>query len=240
MRIGTWNVEYAKGAEKNARRRRRIREMNCDVWVLTETHDELDLGADYTAVSTTPRLTKREGSTWTTIWSRLPVVKTIAVEDSNRTVAALLDSPVGPLLVFGTVLPWHTDLGASGDGKNWSEFYRVVPLQSREWSNLVATHPGVALCVAGDLNTNLGGPHYYGTTKGRAMLRVGLKEASLVCATETERVPAGLLEHGPIDHICVSERFARGATVVDAWPGNDEDGLRLSDHSGLVVEIRLL
>lgn len=237
MRIGTWNVEYAKGAEKNARRLRRILEMDCDVWVLTETHDELDLGSEYTAISTTPRLTKREGSKWTTIWSRLPVVKTLAVEDSNRTVAALLESPVGPLLVFGTVLPWHTDLGASGDGKNWSEFYRVVPLQSREWANLVAMHPGVALCVAGDLNANLGGSHYYGTTKGREMLRAGLKGASLICATETERVPAELLQHGPIDHICLSENLARNASVVDAWEGADGDGMRLSDHSGIVVTV---
>ena len=117
MRIGTWNVEYGVGAEKNARRLRRLREMNCDVWILTETHDDLDLGADYQAVSTTPRPNKRAGSRWTTIWSRLPIVKSVAVEDLNRTVAVLLESPVGPLIVFGTVLPWNTDRGANGLGK---------------------------------------------------------------------------------------------------------------------------
>lgn len=237
MRIGTWNVEYGVGAEKNARRLRRLREMNCDVWVLTETHDDLDLGADYQAVSTTPRPNKRAGSRWTTIWSRLPIVKSVAVEDLNRTVAVLLESPVGPLIVFGTVLPWNTDRGANGLGKGWSEFYRVAPLQSQEWAKLAATNPGVALCVAGDLNMNLGGPHYYGSAKGRELLRVGLKEAALVCVTESDRMPRGLLMHGPIDHICLSASIAPHTSVVNAWEGTDGDGVRLSDHSGLVVAV---
>lgn len=53
MRIGTWNVQYAAGRQKNERRLRRIQEMNCDVWILTETHDELALGTAYYAESTT-------------------------------------------------------------------------------------------------------------------------------------------------------------------------------------------
>jgi hypothetical protein len=46
-----------------------------------------------------------------------------------------------------------------------------------------------------------------------------------------------LLSHGPIDHICVSERLALEATVVGAWEGKDREGVRLSDHSGLVVAV---
>ena len=39
-----------------------------------------------------------------------------------------------------------------------------------------------------------------------------------------------------IDHICVPEAWAERTTVVDAWPGTI-DGVRLSDHSAVVIEI---
>lgn len=236
MRIGTWNVECAAGAEKNARRMTRIREMDCDIWVLTETHDDLDPGG-YFSASTTPRAMKRAGARWTTIWSRFPITKKPKVDDPNRTVAALVDSPAGSLLIYGTVIPWHSDPGPKKDARGWAEHHRIVPLQGREWARLTAAHPGASLCVAGDLNMNLGGPHYYGTAKGREMLRDGMKSANLVCVTETGCIPKGLLAHGPIDHVCLSEPLAGRARVDRAWEGRDGVGSRLSDHSGLVVSI---
>jgi hypothetical protein len=236
MRIGTWNVEYAAGGEKNDRRLRRLREMDCDLWVLTETHDDLDLGHGYHAVSTTHRVTGRAGARWTSIWSRFPIMKAVLVEDSNRTVAALIESPLGPLVVYGTVLPWHTDLGPKGNAEAWSEHHRIVPRQGQEWATLRAAYPQAALVVAGDFNMNLGGRHHYGTAAGREMLRAGLRGAALVCITETERVPVGL-SHAPIDHICLSEQLAPQARVAEAWEGTDAERVRLSDHIGLVVEI---
>jgi endonuclease/exonuclease/phosphatase family metal-dependent hydrolase len=236
MRIGTWNVQYATGHQKNERRLRRIQEMDCDIWVLTETHDDLALDATYYAESTTPRQSRRAGARWTTIWSRFPPLKRLAVLDPSRTVAALFESPVGPLLVYGTVLPWGSDRGPDGNAAGWTEHHRIIPVQAKEWASLQAAHPDATLCVAGDLNMNLGGAHYYGTARGRSMLRAGLAGAHLVCVTETELVPPGLLSHGPIDHICISRPWAREATVVGAWEGTDTDGHRLSDHSGIAID----
>jgi len=161
----------------------------------------------------------------------------VPVEDSNRTVAAILSTPGRPLLVYGTVLPWHTDKGSAEKARNWEEQYRVIPMQGREWASLREQYPDVDLCVAGDLNMNLGGPRYYGTREGREMLRAALDAAGLVCVTETERVPAGKLHQGPIDHLCVSAPLARRSKVHDAWEGVDAEGVHLSDHSGVVVEI---
>jgi endonuclease/exonuclease/phosphatase family metal-dependent hydrolase len=238
MRIGTWNVEYAAGAAKNERRLRRLREMDADVWVLTETHDELHPGDGYTAVSTTPRVTGRAGARWTTIWSRYAVVQTVAVRDGNRTVAAIVTAPCGPLLVYGTVMPWHTDIGTSPAAVNWAEHHRVVPEQAAEWLALRDAHPDAALCVAGDYNMNLGGKHHYGTKMGREMLRSGLAAAGLVCLTETDRIPPGKLRHPPIDHIAVSARISTPVSI-DAWERTDADGVRLSDHSGLVATLQV-
>lgn len=68
-------------------------------------------------------------------------------------------------------------------------------------------------------------------------MRGALSGAGLACVTETERLPHGILRHPPIDHIALSEDLAPCATVVGAWEGTDAEGHRLSDHSGLVVEI---
>lgn len=70
----------------------------------------------------------------------------LPVMDPTRTVAALVDSPIGPLVVYGTVLPWHCDRGdAPGDPspRNWEEHHRVIPLQAAEWKRLAEENPGL-------------------------------------------------------------------------------------------------
>lgn len=240
LRIGTWNVEYACGADKNARRLAILRQHVADVWVLTETHDDLSLAETHAAISTTPRAPNKlkPGARWTTIWSRFPVLERVPTQDPDRTVAALLDAPVRPLLVYGTVLPWHSDPGPdpTSPAKAWAEMDRVLPLQLAEWADLRRRYPDAALCVAGDLNLNLGGKHVYGTARARNLLLDGLVGLELSCATHADRVPEGWLTHPPIDHVVVPAVWQRTTRVVAAWNGIVE-GVRLSDHSGLVVEV---
>lgn len=238
MRIGTWNVEYAAGLAKNEQRLARMREASAPIWVLTETHDSLVLGAEYHVLSTEARPHGRDGARWVAIASRFPFTRAIPTHDPVRTVAGMIETPVGAVIIYGTVMPWHTDPGPSGDSRSWADHHRVLPEQAAEWAALRAAHPGVHLCAAGDFNTDLGGAHYYGTKRGRAALVDGLRAADLVCLTFTDRVPDGWLEHPPIDHICVSAPLRVGAAVVDAWDGTTSEGIRLSDHSALVVELR--
>jgi hypothetical protein len=173
MRVGTWNVEYGRGLDKNKLRLKLVVEHQPDIFVLTETHDELDLAPSYVPVHSSQRSTARSGGRWVTIWSRWPIRERLAVSDPERTAAALIDSPQGPLILYGTVLPWHSDRGQHPVGvavKNWTEFYRVLEQQSQEWQELRRRHSAADLCVAGDLNMNLGGPHHYGTRAGREQL----------------------------------------------------------------------
>lgn len=237
MRIGTWNVEYAAGAAKNERRVARMREADAAIWVLTETHDTLVLGPEYHVLSTGQRPHGRSGGRWVAIASVFPFTRRIPTRDPVRTVAGMIDHPLGAVIIYGTVMPWHTDPGPTGDSRNWGEHHRVLPEQAAEWPALRAAYPGVHLCAAGDFNTDLGGAHYYGTKQGRAALVDGLRAADLVCLTSTDRVPDGWLEHPPIDHVCVSAPLSAGASVVDAWNGTTSDDVRLSDHSAIVVEI---
>lgn len=245
MRIGTWNVEYAAGYELNKRRLDVLKEKSADIWVLTETHDDLDLAPTHRAVNSLQRPVRpgrdvRLGSRWVTIWSRFPILQPLPVRDEERTAAALLDTPLGAMIVFGTVFPWHSDRGGHPsdiDIVNWAEHYRVIDEQAKEWDAFRRDHPGVALCVAGDLNMNLGGPHWYGTARGRSALNVAIERNELVCATEYSRLPQNILKHSPIDHVLISESIAAGSRVAEAWEGSEPGGVRLSDHSGLVVDL---
>jgi endonuclease/exonuclease/phosphatase family metal-dependent hydrolase len=48
---------------------------------------------------------------------------------------------------------------------------------------------------------------------------------------------SGMLRHSPIDHVLLSKDLADRIEVTDAWEGTTPDGAKLSDHSGLVVEV---
>lgn len=118
------------GAEKNTRRRRIVEEIDCDVWVLTERHDAIDLSATHEAVYADQRPNRRAGERWVTIWSKFLIRARPATIDSERTAAVVVTPPAGDLLVFGTVLPWHSDRGCAEIGvrvRNWSEHHVSSP-----------------------------------------------------------------------------------------------------------------
>jgi len=236
VRIGTWNVEYALPARLDALRGV-LTTNRADIWVLTETHDDLRPPQCEFVAHTEPRPKDcsriRPGSRWVSIWSRFPIIAnvTLSTADKERTVVVLLDiGQSNKLLVYGTVMPWKGDRGK----QDWSEHHRVVPEQCAEWCELTQTHPDAALCVAGDFNTDMRTGSYYGTKAGIAMLRAGLADCRLFCATEMPRVPPGLLQNPPIDHIAVPSAWESFTSVVAAWPS--QKGV-LSDHSGLIIEV---
>ena len=121
-------LRHGRGEERE--RRRLINDVDCDVWVLTETHDAIDLGETHEAIHSVPRPNRRAGERWVTIWTRFPVKARVATIDEERTAAAVVTGPGGDLLVYGTVLPWHADRGRAATGvsvRNWSEHHRVIP-----------------------------------------------------------------------------------------------------------------
>ena len=156
--------------------------------------------------------------------------------------AARLDGgESGELIVYGTVLPWNGDVGPDrhSPAKGWDEFRRVVPAQGAEWAELRKRFPEATLVVAGDLNQDLGGRHYYGTKACRALLNAQLAGADLVCLTTTDRFEDGVLQHPPIDHVCAAPGRGRDVeTEVQGWD-SAVDGVRLSDHGGVLATLRI-
>ena len=152
LRIGTWNLDHAKGVAARGLRIALLEAADADIWVLTETNDEHG-PRGFTGVHSAPRAATRAGGRWVSIWSRLPILRTIPVVDDNRSVAALIDTPLGRTVVFGTVVPWHSDRGdppSDPPARNWQEQYRVTPLLGQAWRHLREAFPDDRLCVAGD------------------------------------------------------------------------------------------
>ena len=96
------------------------------------------------------------------------LVSASAERDPIRTTAALYATPLGKVLVYGTVMPWSSDRGLSGAEPNWTEHHRVVSEQVKEWRELRDRHSDAAICVVGDFNMTLGGGYPYGAPEGQA------------------------------------------------------------------------
>lgn len=245
LRIATWNVEYAYPS-----RLRAIREIlaakSADIWVLTEAHDDLAPENCAFAAHSQQRPKNwpgiRSGSRWTSIWSRYPISKQIYLDGAGhvRTACGLIEIPnATPLIVYGTVLPWHSDRGGNSPETKvlpWAEHHRVIPQQVNEWLELRKRFSSIPLCVAGDFNSDMLNGARYGTANGVRLLREGLSAAGLYCSTAPERFPKSFLSVLPIDHIVLPIEWIENSTVTHAWPANP--GVT-SDHSGMIVEISL-
>ncbi len=116
-------------------------------------------------------------------------------------------------VVYGTVLPWHTDPGPAPDpaapAQNWSEFMRVTPLQAVEWRTLRDEYPDSFLIVAGDLNQSFAAKRNYGNA-GTWQL--------LLEFTDGAHFPQRLMQHPPIDHVCAAAPMGHVLECMD-WFG---------------------
>lgn len=237
MRIGTWNVEYAPESRLDILRR--VMAVHAaDIWVLTETHDALVPSGTNHAVHSEPRPRQRDGSRWVSIWSRYPIIEQVTCADCRRTVCAVIETPgQRRLVVYGTVMPWHSDQGddpPQAKLPKWAAHDAVVPRQCAEWRALRARFPDADFCAAGDFNTDMASGARYGTEQGIGAIVEAMDACGLFCATAPGRIPEGRLPVLPIDHIVLPREWASSTSIVAAWPAFK--GV-ISDHSGLVVEI---
>jgi hypothetical protein len=246
MRLATWNLEKPRlgSWKKLPFLRERISASNADVWILTETNSQaIDLRTSHPHAAFTPRIEAYHsaGECWTAIHSRWPLER-LTTSTPDVAVATRIVMPTGPLVVYGTVLPYHADRGPAGDARTWQEFHRVLPLQQADWQRLRAEHPDARFCLAGDLNQSLDGRHWngrqwYGTNGTRTALRDAFAAADLTCVTAHDLIAAGHLQtRSNIDHICLDSAWARQPLTVGAWEPGRGDGVRLSDHNGVWVD----
>ncbi len=240
VRIGTWNLGRS-GAFHRTRIPRQIQllqQRNADLWVLTEAHDANIPPEGHVCSSAAHGDFHHKGEHRVVLWSKYPL-SPVATEDALSTVAARLDLPGldWPLLVYGTVISPAQGGVVQRPALSWQRHLEMVQRQRAEWLRLRQEFPDHALCVAGDFNANLDATAAYGSVDPRHGLLQGLSDAGLQCLTTDER--RGPLEQGVgragVAHVCFSALEGLESRL-EAWPAS-VDGYRLSDHSGILVEL---
>lgn len=239
VRIATWNLERPKqnGHAKNLRRLQRIREIGADLWVLTESHSAIGLdGYSNLASSCLPGGYHTDGESCATIWLYWPIRQVVPTFDRHFAVCAEVDSPAGPMLAFGTIITYANDPGPDGSSRRWEEHRKSVAAHAADWLRLRKQFPDHLLCVAGDFNQSRDGSGWYEDADSVRMLSVALDQSSLQCVTELDMRANGL-SRATIDHICLPRPFANCVRTIGAWEGKTDDGLSLSDHNGVFIDV---
>lgn len=238
LRIATWNLERPKpnGHVKNQRRLEMLHEINADLWVLTETHSAIALeGYHYLATPAQPGY-HMEGESLASIWSRWPIRRSIPTFDPYFAICAEIDSPCGPLLVFGTVITYANDRGIDGKSRRWEEHRKSIDAHAADWQRLRETYPDHLICVAGDFNQSRDGSNWYEDACSVDKLSSALNQAALQCVTELDMLAHGL-SRATVDHICLSHPLATTVQALGAWEGHTKAKERMSDHNGVFVDI---
>jgi len=267
LTIATWNVRrpLRPGDPCFDAIARKLRQLNADIWILTETHIDLSPDATYRAFESPqlpshPQIKIRPEERTTMIWVRpdwdaraistfadlppneVPPRTTLTYAVTSRATSpaacALVETPLGSLLIYGTVITWPNDLGPYGDDPTRKAGYADLQHESilahrEDWIRLRDTYSDTPLCVAGDLNTTLDGKRYP-TKPCSDDLRKALSDNGMRHLTQS-------LDYA-IDHICLSHRWAAHASDPYWWqttytdsPGNGPKPV--SDHRGVSISI---
>ena len=252
-KIANWNLERPKlRSGKTKLALAKLKEINADVLVLTETSTAVDLSESYPFKISTLCYERTPNEHWVTIWSKWEIVKQIETFDNYRTVSGIIKAPFGSISVFGTIIPYH-NAGVSGtrygnlNYKIWEYHEQDLYAQSKNWEQLLVCEK-LPLFVIGDFNQSRFNNQGYGTQKVRQILSNLLSLLDLKCVTEidfsekylTKDPKKGKIRNN-IDHICVSNSLLSQMTryEVGAWNHFTEEGQFMSDHNGVYLAFEI-
>lgn len=214
MRIGTWNLA-GSWSEAHARF---LFEQDCDVWLLTEAFEGLEIRG-YSKHQTAACM--QPGRKWASILSRKPLLG----HDDPHPASAF--ASIGELAFCSTVLPWRT----CGHLYPWT-VGSLAEKTKVTLERIIDRLPTTGLIWGGDWNHSLAGPQLVGSREGRMHIRAAIDALAL-------QVPTATLEHREsgiftIDHIAVpATRQVVSAKRIVASVNTE----RLSDHDAYVVEL---
>ena len=132
-----------------------INKIDPDIIILTETNSIIDFGAKYFSASTKPLPANFEGYTYATGENRVTILskfsfnKQIPTADIYTSVCVEIDTPFGPLIIYGTIIGFLWGLLAP--------FESDLKKQTIDLTNLSKQGN---MCFAGDLNIAFSGRVY--------------------------------------------------------------------------------
>jgi len=238
MRIGTWNLERPalRGVEKNTLRANVLRKQRADLWVLTESSTAIALDG-YSVVATEGDSTYHHpGEHYASVLTTWPVARSHKTWDKHLSLCVEVRSPVGPALVYATIITYANDRGPDKKSKRWVEHRKAIRAQGEEWVRRRRQFPNHLFVLAGDFNQSRDGSGWYEDAESVALLSNYLEAANLRCLTDGNLNQRFDLGRSSVDHICVGARARVKRSTIYAWPGT-VNGRRLSDHNGVLVQI---
>lgn len=247
MRVATWNLDHASNSSRPIDLQiQQIRSIAPDILVLTETCDGVDLAPfGYTAALTERNKFQKY---WSVIWSKYLSLKTIPTYDPETAVCAEIDTPLGRIIVYGTIITYFGDAGSDGKSPYWYEHHKAIGQHGDDWSKIFFEDYGcrLPLIVAGDYNQPRDGSKYNRSKDGLniKLLDEQLERNQLACLTSEDFRLAGKLSVDPvkkfvrsnIDHICAT-RDAFRVCSIGAWDHFTKDIVFMSDHNGVYVDL---
>lgn len=246
FRIATWNLNYVSpNRERGAVCRKKMDEVDADVWILTETRTDFVPTGFRSAAQSGPVPGLAKNTCWVSIWAKEPLSVlniSIPLEDPERTACGSIKLTQGlDLVVYGVVLPWHND--PRRGSRSWARMFKeALTSVQNDREKLRNDCREQMFCLAGDFNQALLDiPNAYGTKDGREALKETLRQTDLVCYTGGDLDPVNSIRpgHANIDHICFNCRPSEiDQITAKAWPGTISD-TRVSDHFGVYVELPL-
>lgn len=214
MRIGTWNL----AGRWDDRHHSLLAEQDCNVWLLTEVSDRLELPG-FNDVRTAEHMATRRR--WAGVFTREPLNP---LPDPHPATAAAVG---GGTTFWSSILPWRS----AGARSIWPGT-RHADWSAHTMAELTGARPSTPHVWGGDWNHALSGREHAGSVAGRETILGVVSDFDL-------QVPTGPLEHRlpgllSIDHIAVPTSWrVKSAQRVVA----EADGARLSDHDLYVVEV---
>lgn len=255
MRIATWNLEHDSKDRKGRinlqiQRMKKLNPMP-DIFVLTETRREVDLTEEgYTGIFTEaikPTEICRYERHCSAIWTKFPITKHHKTYDRETAICVEVETPLGNIVIYSTIITWRDDKGPNEDSPPWLEHHREIFRHGDDWYKLrreIGNNTPFLVC--GDFNQTRDGSNAYCSKGGQSILMLDeqLKRNDMICLTEEDFGKKKKLSTAPnksyprnnIDHICATQ----GAFIVanvGAWDHFDESGTLLSDHNGVFVDL---
>lgn len=222
MKIATWNMERLKHITQADEICALLDKTNADILVLTETDTRISPKFKYCfytlslAESQSDFYDKTENRV--SIYTNYPCVTQMETYDNYTAVCIELETEFGNLIVYGTIM------GIFGNREK--SFRTDLLKQMEDIRKLAVTDKNI--CVVGDYNLSFGDSYYY-TKFGRMTVDNTFQDCGIKVLTR-DRPEC-------IDHIAISELFIRDKRILmDEW----NQDKKLSDHKGIVVEVKAL
>lgn len=216
MKIATWNLQRLE-KRKDQQILDKLIDLNADILVLTETNSKIQLDG-YTCISSLPlppiydNQKYKAGENRVSILTKYKTLSQLETYDPFTTVCTELDTPFGPLIVYGSII------GVFGNRQ--PRFDNDLYSQLQDFEKLFKDKQ---VCFTGDLNVTFSGQPWP-SHKARQTLLDAFKLHKLTNTTANIE--------DTVDHIVLSTNLIKDRDMqFETWNLDK----KLSDHVGHVL-----